>query len=447
MRSASFRWANARLAVYGAAILLAGALGLLGTLLPPLYLVFVLGGHVFAYLLLTKLELAIMVVLVGQYLLAAFNYLGNGTPFHPNGLMGIGLIAGAVFFFLFNKTRISPFRNVSWFLLFFLLCVASAFTVPSQYSMDSLTVTLRLASAICIFSVLLVKLDSLNAVKWVLGAVLAARLLPTASGLLMYAGTTGLSFTSETFRLGNSGVGVYLAMILTLCLAFLLDARAGRERLLWGSLTALYALGLFFSFGRAGWISFIVGAAVIGFRRHKWLLIVAPLTLVLTVMLIPAFFERFSDISLADIDFATNTFAGRIRIWQAAWDIFSQHPVLGVGIGAGRYMVGEVLAQYSWMIHNDYLSVLLETGLVGFTLFIAWHGQWLVSVASVFGQSEHRFDQTLSLAVLAVLVASLVGRFTDNLLLDTYDMYPLSALVASALALPRIRAETGVSGV
>lgn len=426
---------------YFAAVLLGLTMGGLIFLLPPLYLLFVAGGLIFAYLLLVKLDVAIILALFLQRLLTQYNYLGGGTPFHPNGLMGLAIIVAAIFYFAFNKVQISQFRRVGFFLLFFLVGLSSTLMVPPQYFMASLTVTIRLATALCIFAALLVKLDSVQKVQWMLVAIIGAQAFLTISKLAVRAGSTGLSFTRQTLRLGDSGLGIMLGLVLTLCAVFLLDASTDRGRILWGSLTALFALGLYFSFGRSGWISFLAAMIMIGLMRHKWVLVVAPLALLLALLLVPGISERFADISITDPGSGTSTLALRIKVWREALDFFASKPVFGVGIGASAAMVGEALQEHGWMMHNDYLSVLVETGLVGIVLFLLWQGEWLASVYNAYKTSNHAFDRTFILGVLAVLVASLVGRFTDNILLDSYDMYPLCALAAAALALPGIRAK------
>jgi O-antigen ligase len=433
--------ARIRVLSIGAAIVLGMAAASLIFFVEPVYLAFLAGGLVFVYLLLFKIDVAIILTLFLQNVLAPFNYLGRGTPFHPNGFMGIALIAGAIWYFLFGKVQVTGFRRVFWFLLFVLLSLITTLSLSGDYFMESLTVTLRLATSLAIFAVLLYKLDSIEKAKWVVIAIAAAQIYPTLVGILLVARPTGLSFTSETFRLGNSGVGITLAMVLTLSLVFFLDARKSSERLLWGSLTALYLVGMFLSFGRSAWISFVIGMMFIGLRRHKWLMIVAPLGLAVALLLVPAIAERFSDISLTNLSAGDNTLAGRIRLWGAAMSLFPSHPLIGVGIGVGRYLVGETLQQYSWAIHNDYVSVLLETGLVGLALFLIWHGQWVFSLLHIYNISKHDYDKTLALAALAVLIVSLVARITDNMIMDAYDMYPLAALAAMVMALPRIRAQ------
>jgi O-antigen ligase len=311
--------------------------------------------------------------------------------------------------------------------------------------MDGLTVTLRIMAGCAVFAVLVYKLDSVRKVRWVIAAVVVAMIWPTLEALLGVWQRGGLALNgANPQRIGDSSVGASLALILIVCLAFFLGAGTRTSRLIWGGLSGFFGVGLLFSYGRAGWISLVVGLVFVGLIQHRRLLVILPVLLLLIVLLVPAIPQRFADISADRLDNRSDsTLAGRLHVWRAALEIYPEHPLLGVGTGTGRYRVGERLGAYATMIHNDYLSVLLETGVIGLVLFLLWQGQWFVAVVGVHKHARTNEERTLALAVAAALVVSLVSRLTENLVLDAYDLYPLSALVAAALVLPRIRAERG----
>jgi O-antigen ligase len=63
-----------------------------------------------------------------------------------------------------------------------------------------------------------------------------------------------------------------------------------------------------------------------------------------------------SSISSADLD-------GRVTLWRAAISIFTTHPISGGGSGSLNTTIGA-------LAHNTFVSVLAETGLIGFALFV-----------------------------------------------------------------------------
>jgi O-antigen ligase len=73
------------------------------------------------------------------------------------------------------------------------------------------------------------------------------------------------------------------------------------------------------------------------------------------------------------------TLTGRTLIWSAGWELFREHPLLGVGANAFRLTVSRVLGEPIRLddpspappAHNTFLSVLVEQGIVGLALFLA----------------------------------------------------------------------------
>ncbi len=73
----------------------------------------------------------------------------------------------------------------------------------------------------------------------------------------------------------------------------------------------------------------------------------------------------------------------RLAAWPCGWQVFKEHPVTGVGLGDKREELMKVFQQRGFKfaidtnrnVHNNYLDILLSTGLVGFLLFMSG---WLV---------------------------------------------------------------------
>src|SRR5207244_3422504 len=68
------------------------------------------------------------------------------------------------------------------------------------------------------------------------------------------------------------------------------------------------------------------------------------------------------------------TLHGRTQIWKAGLKALKQHPAAGVGSGAYPKAVEPWLGKpkvkgFQYVAHNSFLSVLVETGLIGFTIF------------------------------------------------------------------------------
>lgn len=74
--------------------------------------------------------------------------------------------------------------------------------------------------------------------------------------------------------------------------------------------------------------------------------------------------ERLSELQ----NLAESNLGARREIWSVSLEIFLDHPVFGVGVDSFRYKLGEYTG-IQLVAHNTFVSVLVEQGIIGFTLF------------------------------------------------------------------------------
>lgn len=121
--------------------------------------------------------------------------------------------------------------------------------------------------------------------------------------------------------------------------------------------------------------------------------VAAVLTLVLLVSAVVVFAPQTSWERLATLpaEFERGTLNKRTQIWAAGWEIFREHPLLGIGTNAFRVMVSRVLVEPIGLeelspappAHNTFLSVLVEQGVVGFVLFCTLLGCLAFSIGAM----------------------------------------------------------------
>src|SRR5713226_600154 len=112
--------------------------------------------------------------------------------------------------------------------------------------------------------------------------------------------------------------------------------------------------------------------------------------------------------------------SGRVQLWELAWDLFKEQPLIGYGAYAGaRFgVIANLRATAGSSILNTWLEVLIGTGLLGLMPFVgAFLGVWMVLLhfaARVrHGTVVHRL-QVEAIGVLAVL--SVRSVFTSELI-------------------------------
>ena len=122
-------------------------------------------------------------------------------------------------------------------------------------------------------------------------------------------------------------------------------------------------------------------------------------------------------------------FAERYVYWVGGWNIFNIHPILGVGLGNAGLFFQHELPAYSWNlpeimdvynrasalpnIKSLWVRLLAETGIVGFSSFIAW--LYVVFRLSWFVRlSQKPLFRTIGWSGLFVLIAFIVEGFSTD---------------------------------
>jgi hypothetical protein len=128
------------------------------------------------------------------------------------------------------------------------------------------------------------------------------------------------------------------------------------------------------------------------------------------------------------LDYADNLRLGeRVAYWIAGWNIFNDHPLMGVGIGLAGYYMPEKLDPFSRMmvevrrilyrsvflmnIKSIWIRVLAETGIVGFCSFFVWL-YTLFSSSKFLQQSQNRTFKLIGKAGIFMILAFLLEGFS-----------------------------------
>ena len=121
------------------------------------------------------------------------------------------------------------------------------------------------------------------------------------------------------------------------------------------------------------------------------------------------------------------SFAARIVYWQAGWEIFNDHPLLGVGLSNAGFYFPEKLSNFSWKlmevrdymyrfsappnIKSTWVRLLAETGILGFSLWTIWYLLLWFSARFLYKQKDSQM-RTIGLAGCFVLVCFLLEGFS-----------------------------------
>lgn len=119
-------------------------------------------------------------------------------------------------------------------------------------------------------------------------------------------------------------------------------------------------------------------------------------------------------LTVNDMQYQSNS--ERLLMWQSAWHMFSDHPLLGVGVGnypeqyLKRYILPQAKERNNGEPHNTALAILTERGVIGFAAFVYLYGCILVT-----GYRRYRYGpgQAWGLVVLLVTAGWLFHGLTE----------------------------------
>lgn len=108
----------------------------------------------------------------------------------------------------------------------------------------------------------------------------------------------------------------------------------------------------------------------------------------------------------------------RLVLWDIAWQLFKEHPLLGVGMGDYSIEADKMLAGRKVTTtvdtHNVYLHVLATRGLVGFVPFVLFWFVLLRELVRLMRRKERgTLDYQYAVGAIAATVAVLLGALTE----------------------------------
>lgn len=249
--------------------------------------------------------------------------------------------------------------------------------------------------------------DSEKNILWMFGSYLLGCCVSLGDMLVNYRENRATYYTSlEMVRYsgGNLNENSFAAMLaVSVPVAVYLSGRLPpKSRVLRNALLVYVVaagLGVFLSGSRTGALA--LGAAFLMMvaqapRKHKTVLVslvaMAGATAYLVRLLVsPLIFERLAEGTGA------NTFAIRKALWANGLEYWMEHPLLGCGVNNFVAVVSSRIGDIH-VAHNTFISVLVETGIVGALLLAA---VWIGLVRSAL-RLAGQMDRQLWLAIFAV---------------------------------------------
>jgi O-antigen ligase len=240
-------------------------------------------------------------------------------------------------------------------------------------------------------------------------------------------------------------LGGFLAAMLPLILFQISDSKKQITKIFYGFTFLFGLIALFLTFSRSAWVvgGFAIALAIarivnseLGILNKKYILIIAFIMILYSVFMIQ---------SISPIRSADESVVVRQQLNNAAITVWKQSPIVGVGLGNFLVKLPDALPSrqiyFLQPVHNIYLLLLSETGVVGvgilllFVVYLLNHEYGILN----HGKNIKKYSFTIQYSLFSILLLGLVDHYPLTLqqgqLLLTL-LFSLSLIPASSAGRP-----------
>jgi O-antigen ligase len=263
--------------------------------------------------------------------------------------------------------------------------------------------------------------------RWLVRAILLSALIPVGYGMWQWlhhegnVDTPGLVRVYGTFT-HPSPYSFYLVQLLPIAVVFAVHTRSKLARLGLCVLIPVMLFNIYEAQTRGAWVGLAAAFVVFSLMRARWTLIFLPLIAGALYFGSPSVRARISEATST-----TGSVLWRQEQWQKALGVASPPQLATVGAG-----IDAVAVELGQPTHNEYLRLLVETGIAGLIAMLYLYRQLWNLARDAYRRATNAFDRDLLLAFLMGFVARATIALSDNVIIHPsleWCFWGLAALV------------------
>ena len=110
-------------------------------------------------------------------------------------------------------------------------------------------------------------------------------------------------------------------------------------------------------------------------------------------------------------DYSTVT---RIRLIEIGMDLFKKNPIFGIGINNAHFVAGAVFNREDYYLHNNYIELLADGGIVGFTIYYSIFVFLLVKLWKMRDFKDGEYNICFTLLLINLVMDMAAVSFLDR---------------------------------
>ncbi|HBY20399.1 MAG TPA: hypothetical protein DEG71_05220 [Clostridiales bacterium] len=215
--------------------------------------------------------------------------------------------------------------------------------------------------------------------------------------------------------LGNPNIlSQYLLLILPLGIMLMLYKKKIWHKLILGVFNGIILVCLLLTYSRASLLGLIVSFLTIGVLNYaQALIILIPLAIISLVLFAPRVLERL----LTSFNTKDTSISSRVTLWQDVIQMIRNFYLTGIGFGVTAFSGMYLLYRHQYLsalhAHNLYLEILVETGIIGFLVFIYFAFSVVVNFIKNYQGAGNKFNKYIILGCLSAFLGILVNGFAE----------------------------------
>lgn len=257
---------------------------------------------------------------------------------------------------------------------------------------------LKMLSFLLIFGILGASYYFSNSLKWMNLWHYSNRARSTMDGLFVY--------------LGPNHYGAFFVHFIFILIGIFLFNKSKFKKLILIGIISLTIYCIIYTYSRGAYLGFLVGLLFLGLVKEKKILVFLLLFLIFWRFLVPVSVVERIDMTKNEQGELESSAALRVELWNVAWRMFKESPIIGIGFNSFRFETEGV----RWRdTHNYYLKMLTELGILGLVSFLYFCFISFMNGWNLFVESKDGLFKGLGLGFATCVISALItNAFGDR---------------------------------
>jgi len=377
----------------------------------------------------------------------------SGLNLNLLGIFSIFVCILGVIYLIIKKAKI---KN-SFFILYIIFClwclISISYSINKQVSIADF---FRVFSPIMFYILIFNEIKEKSHIRLTIFIIILSSLFPIFYGFYQFFTHTGfvrngIMRINSTFMFPNS-FGFYLAFTNLITLNQISLERQKQLKIFLFLVLALNIICLILTGTRTAFMGFLTGLITYIFLsfKGKYILYIFPLicfVLLTQHQIEERLFQPLKSLSIFQKKksylvktklpkgkelWEMDTWEWRLYYWRNyVLKTYLKRPILGYGIGTSKMAISQnTLLKKALIPHNDYLRLLLEVGIIGFSLYIISFVFLLFDFFKYFLNSKKLEYKCYYNTIIAVIICFLTIMFADNIILSNTFLWYLFSIIA-----------------